>query len=132
MAVLSLRLTARMAAWTTRAKPITSPADKHQAWLIQVVSAVSTEQGIAPPAIAVYPGAPNGFMAGTLAGDALLSVSTGLLMGCPRKQVLRVIESEIRSLRSGSWLVKAILIGALFNCAMFIVFHGFAVMAPHG
>lgn len=128
LGVLSLGLTAKMAAWTTQAIPIKTPADEHQAWLVQVVHAAAVGRGIAPPAVAVYPGPPNGFIAGTLAGNAILSISTGLLMGRPRKQVLRVVEAEIHSLACGAWLLKAFLIGVAFNFAMFSLFHGIEVM----
>ncbi len=118
-AIISLLMSKPMAKWSTGARVIEVPQNSTEQWLVETVRRLSERAGIGMPEVAVYDGEPNAFATGAFKNEALVAVSTGLLMNMTREEVEAVLGHEVAHIANGD-MVNMTLIQGVVNT--FVVF----------
>ena len=119
-AIISLLLSKTMAKWSTGARVIDHPQNEAEAWLMQTVSRLAQNAGIATPELAIYEGDPNAFATGAFKNSALVAVSTGLLQSMNREEAEAVLGHEISHVANGDMVTLTLIQGVVNTFVVFL------------
>ncbi len=118
--IISLLISKPMAKWSTGAHVITQPSNASEQWLIETISRLVARAGIGMPEVAVYDGEPNAFATGAFRNDALVAVSTGLLLNMTREEVEAVLGHEVAHIANGDMVTMTLLQGVVNTFVVFL------------
>jgi heat shock protein HtpX len=117
---ISLALSKWIAKRSTGAKVIEAPGSDTERWLLDTVSGLSRDAGIAMPEVAVFPSPqPNAFATGASRDKALVAVSTGLLESMNGDEVKAVLGHEIGHVANGDMLTLTLIQGVMNTFVIF-------------
>ncbi len=119
-AIISLLISKPMAKWSTGAHVIEQPENSTEQWLVETVRRLSERAGIGMPEVAVYEGEPNAFATGAFRNEALVAVSTGLLLNMTREEVEAVLGHEIAHVANGDMVTMTLLQGVVNTFVVFL------------
>jgi heat shock protein HtpX len=119
-AIISLLISKPMAKWSTGAHVIEQPANASEQWLVDTVRRLAERAGIGMPEVAVYEGEPNAFATGAFRNEALVEVSTGLLLNMTREEVEAVLGHEIAHIANGDMVTMTLLQGVVNTFVVFL------------
>ena len=119
-AIISLLISKPMAKSSTGAHVIEQPANATEQWLVETVRRLSERAGIGMPEVAVYDGEPNAFATGAFRNEALVAVSTGLLLNMTREEVEAVLGHEIAHVANGDMVTMTLLQGVVNTFVVFL------------
>ena len=119
-AIFSLLISKPMAKWSTGATVIEHPQNETERWLLDTVRRLADRAGIGMPEVAVYEGEPNAFATGAFRNEALVAVSTGLLMNMTRDEVEAVLGHEIAHIANGDMVTLTLIQGVLNTFVVFL------------
>lgn len=119
-AIISLLISKPMAKWSTGAHVIEQPANSTEQWLVDTVRRLAERAGIGMPEVAVYDGEPNAFATGAFRNEALVAVSTGLLLNMTREEVEAVLGHEIAHVANGDMVTMTLLQGVVNTFVVFL------------
>lgn len=119
-AIISLLMSKPMAKWSTGAHVIEQPANASEQWLLETVRRLAERAGIGMPEVAVYDGEPNAFATGAFRNEALVAVSTGLLLNMTREEVEAVLGHEIAHVANGDMVTMTLLQGVVNTFVVFL------------
>ena len=118
--LISLALSKWIAKRSTGAKVIEAPGSDTERWLLDTVSELSRDAGIAMPEVAVFPSPqPNAFATGASRDKALVAVSSGLLESMNVDQVKAVLGHEIGHVANGDMLTLTLIQGVMNTFVIF-------------
>ena len=118
--LISLALSKWIAKRSTGAKVIEAPGSDTERWLLDTVSELSRDAGIAMPEVAVFPSPqPNAFATGASRDKALVAVSSGLLESMNGDQVKAVLGHEIGHVANGDMLTLTLIQGVMNTFVIF-------------
>jgi heat shock protein HtpX len=118
--LISLALSKWIAKRSTGAKVIEAPGSDTERWLLDTVSELSRDAGIAMPEVAVFPSPqPNAFATGASRDKALVAVSSGLLESMNGDEVKAVLGHEIGHVANGDMLTLTLIQGVLNTFVIF-------------
>ena len=118
--IISLLISKPMAKWSTGANVITQPMNSTEQWLLETVSRLAARAGIGMPEVAVYDGEPNAFATGAFRDEALVAVSSGLLLNMTREEVEAVLGHEIAHIANGDMVTMTLLQGVVNTFVVFL------------
>lgn len=118
--IISLLISKPMAKWSTGARVIAHPENATEQWLLDTVRRLSQRAGIAMPEVAVYDGEPNAFATGAFKNEALVAVSTGLLMNMTRDEVEAVLGHEVAHIANGDMVTMTLIQGVTNTFVVFL------------
>ncbi len=118
--IISLLISKPMAKWSTGARVIEHPENTTEQWLLETVRRLSQRAGIAMPEVAVYDGEPNAFATGAFKNEALVAVSTGLLMNMTRDEVEAVLGHEVAHIANGDMVTMTLIQGVTNTFVVFL------------
>ena len=118
--IISLLISKPMAKWSTGANVITQPMNSTEQWLLETVSRLAARAGIGMPEVAVYEGEPNAFATGAFRDEALVAVSSGLLLNMTREEVEAVLGHEIAHIANGDMVTMTLLQGVVNTFVVFL------------
>jgi len=118
--IISLLMSKPMAKWSTGARVIDVPENATEQWLVDTVRRLSQRAGIGMPEVAVYDGEPNAFATGAFKNEALVAVSTGLLMNMTREEVEAVLGHEVAHIANGDMVTMTLLQGVVNTFVVFL------------
>lgn len=118
--IISLLMSKPMAKWSTGARVIEHPENATEQWLLETVRRLSQRAGIAMPEVAVYDGEPNAFATGAFKNEALVAVSTGLLMNMTRDEVEAVLGHEVAHIANGDMVTMTLIQGVTNTFVVFL------------
>lgn len=118
--IISLLMSKPMAKWSTGARVIEHPENTTEQWLLETVRRLSQRAGIAMPEVAVYDGEPNAFATGAFKNEALVAVSTGLLMNMTRDEVEAVLGHEVAHIANGDMVTMTLIQGVTNTFVVFL------------
>jgi heat shock protein HtpX len=112
--LISLAISKWTAKRMTGARPITTPSNELEVWLVEVVRRQALKAGIGMPEVAIYD-APdvNAFATGMRRNSALVAVSTGLLRVMDRNEAEAVLAHEISHVANGDMITLALIQGVV-------------------
>ena len=117
---ISLALSKWIAKRSTGAKVIEAPGSDTERWLLDTVSGLSRDAGIAMPEVAVFPSPqPNAFATGASRDKALVAVSSGLLESMNGDEVKAVLGHEIGHVANGDMLTLTLIQGVMNTFVIF-------------
>ena len=117
---ISLALSKWIAKRSTGAKVIEAPGSDTERWLLDTVSKLSRDAGIAMPEVAVFPSPqPNAFATGASRDKALVAVSSGLLESMNGDEVKAVLGHEIGHVANGDMLTLTLIQGVMNTFVIF-------------
>jgi heat shock protein HtpX len=119
-AIFSLLISKPMAKWSTGATVIERPQDATEQWLLETVRRLSERAGIGMPEVAVYDGEPNAFATGAFKNEALVAVSTGLLVNMTRDEVEAVLGHEVAHIANGDMVTMTLIQGVTNTFVVFL------------
>lgn len=119
-AIISLLISKPMAKWSTGAHVIEQPQNSTEQWLLDTVRRLSERAGIGMPEVAVYDGEPNAFATGAFRNEALVAVSTGLLLNMTRDEVEAVLGHEVAHIANGDMVTMTLLQGVVNTFVVFL------------
>ncbi len=119
-AIISLLMSKPMAKWSTGARVIEVPQNSTEQWLVETVRRLSERAGIGMPEVAVYDGEPNAFATGAFKNEALVAVSTGLLMNMTREEVEAVLGHEVAHIANGDMVTMTLIQGVVNTFVVFL------------
>ncbi len=117
--IISLLMSKPMAKWSTGARVIDVPENATEQWLVDTVRRLSQRAGIGMPEVAVYEGEPNAFATGAFRNEALVAVSTGLLMNMTREEVEAVLGHEVAHVANGDMVTMTLIQGVVNTFVVF-------------
>jgi heat shock protein HtpX len=118
--LISLALSKWIAKRSTGAKVIEAPGSDTERWLLDTVSELSRDAGIAMPEVAVFPSPqPNAFATGASRDKALVAVSSGLLESMNGDEVKAVLGHEIGHVANGDMLTLTLIQGVMNTFVIF-------------
>jgi heat shock protein HtpX len=118
--LISLALSKWIAKRSTGAKVIETPGSDTERWLLDTVSELSRDAGIAMPEVAVFPSPqPNAFATGASRDKALVAVSSGLLESMNSDEVKAVLGHEIGHVANGDMLTLTLIQGVMNTFVIF-------------
>jgi heat shock protein HtpX len=118
--LISLLASRPMARWATGARLIDPPQTADEVWLAATVQRLAQRAEIAPPQVAVYPGAANAFATGPSRDTSLVAVSTGLLEAMSREEIEAVLGHEVAHVANGDMVTLALIQGVLNTFVVFL------------
>ena len=118
--IISLLISKPMAKWSTGANVITQPMNSTEQWLLETVSRLAARAGIGMPEVAVYEGEPNACATGAFRDEALVAVSSGLLLNMTREEVEAVLGHEIAHIANGDMVTMTLLQGVVNTFVVFL------------
>ncbi|MBF0219550.1 MAG: protease HtpX [Gammaproteobacteria bacterium] len=119
-ALISLFISKWSALKMTGATIITSPANRHEAWLLETVRQQADAAGVGMPDVAIYPGSEmNAFATGWNRNSALVAVSEGLLQQMQQDEVEAVLAHEISHVANGDMVTMALMQGVVNTFVIF-------------
>jgi heat shock protein HtpX len=112
--LISLAISKWTAKRLTGARPITSPGNEVEEWLLRTVRNQAQAAGIGMPEVAIY-NAPevNAFATGARRDNALVAVSTGLLRSMNRDEAEAVLAHEISHIVNGDMITLTLIQGVV-------------------
>ncbi len=119
-AIISLLISKPMAKWSTGARVIDAPENATEQWLVDTVRRLADRAGIGMPEVAVYDGEPNAFATGAFRNEALVAVSSGLLMNMTREKVEAVLGHEIAHVANGDMVTMTLVQGVVNTFVVFL------------
>ncbi len=119
-AIISLLMSKPMAKWSTGAHVIERPENATEQWLLETVRRLAERAGIGMPEVAVYEGEPNAFATGAFRDEALVAVSSGLLVNMTREEVEAVLGHEVSHIANGDMVTMTLLQGVLNTFVVFL------------
>ncbi len=119
-AIISLLISKPMAKWSTGARVIDAPENATEQWLVDTVRRLADRAGIGMPEVAVYDGEPNAFATGAFRNEALVAVSSGLLMNMTREEVEAVLGHEIAHVANGDMVTMTLVQGVVNTFVVFL------------
>ena len=119
-AIFSLLISKPMAKWSTGATVIEQPQNETERWLLDTVRRLADRAGIGMPEVAVYEGEPNAFATGAFRNEALVAVSTGLLMNMTRDEVEAVLGHEVAHIANGDMVTMTLIQGVTNTFVVFL------------
>ena len=117
--IISLLMSKPMAKWSTGARVLETPENATEQWLLDTVARLAQRAGIGMPEVAVYDGEPNAFATGAFKNEALVAVSTGLLMNMTREEVEAVLGHEIAHVANGDMVTMTLIQGVVNTFVVF-------------
>ncbi len=117
--IISLLMSKPMAKWSTGARVLDAPENATEQWLLETVARLAQRAGIGMPEVAVYDGEPNAFATGAFKNEALVAVSTGLLMNMTREEVEAVLGHEIAHVANGDMVTMTLIQGVVNTFVVF-------------
>ena len=118
--LISLALSKWIAKRSTGAKVIEAPGSDTERWLLDTVSELSRDAGIAMPEVAVFPSPqPNAFATWASRDKALVAVSSGLLESMNGDEVKAVLGHEIGHVANGDMLTLTLIQGVMNTFVIF-------------
>jgi heat shock protein HtpX len=117
--IISLLISKPMAKWSTGARVVDVPENATEQWLVDTVRRLSQGAGIGMPEVAVYDGEPNAFATGAFKNEALVAVSTGLLMNMTREEVEAVLGHEVAHIANGDMVTMTLIQGVVNTFVVF-------------
>ena len=118
--IISLLMSKPMAKWSTGARVIEHPANPTEQWLVDTVARLAQRAGIGMPEVAVYDGDPNAFATGAFRNEALVAVSTGLLVNMTREEVEAVLGHEVAHIANGDMVTMTLIQGVTNTFVVFL------------
>lgn len=118
--IISLLISKPMAKWSTGARVIEQPANATEQWLLATVQRLAQRAGIGTPEVAVYDGEPNAFATGAFKNEALVAVSTGLLLNMTREEVEAVLGHEVAHIANGDMVTMTLIQGVMNTFVVFL------------
>lgn len=118
--IISLLISKPMAKWSTGARVIEQPANATEQWLLATVQRLAQRAGIGMPEVAVYDGEPNAFATGAKKNEALVAVSTGLLLNMTREEVEAVLGHEVAHIANGDMVTMTLIQGVMNTFVVFL------------
>lgn len=119
-AIFSLLISKPMAKWSTGARVIDVPENATEQWLLDTVRRLAERAGIGMPEVAVYDGEPNAFATGAFRNEALVAVSSGLLMNMTREEVEAVLGHEVAHVANGDMVTMTLVQGVVNTFVVFL------------
>jgi len=119
-AFVSLLMSKWMAKRSTGARVIERPANPTEQWLVDTVARLAQRAGIGMPEVAVYDGDPNAFATGAFKNEALVAVSTGLLVNMTREEVEAVLGHEVAHIANGDMVTMTLIQGVTNTFVVFL------------
>ncbi|MEO0319218.1 MAG: heat shock protein [Pseudomonadota bacterium] len=117
--IISLLMSKPMAKWSTGARVLDAPENATEQWLLETVGRLAQRAGIGMPEVAVYDGEPNAFATGAFRNEALVAVSTGLLMNMTREEVEAVLGHEVAHIANGDMVTMTLIQGVVNTFVVF-------------
>ena len=117
--IISLLMSKPMAKWSTGARVVDVPENATEQWLVDTVRRLAHGAGIGMPEVAVYDGEPNAFATGAFKNEALVAVSTGLLMNMTREEVEAVLGHEVAHIANGDMVTMTLIQGVVNTFVVF-------------
>lgn len=96
------------------------PANKLEAWLVDVVSSHAKKAGIPMPEVGIYEGEANAFATGPSKSSAMVAVSTGLLSSMNKEEVEAVLAHEIAHVANGDMVTLTLIQGVTNTFVVFL------------
>lgn len=96
-----------------------TPANSHEAWLVDTVHQLADRAGIKHPDVGIYQGAPNAFATGAFKDEALVAVSTGLLQSMDKEEITAVLGHEISHITNGDMVTLTLIQGVVNTFVIF-------------
>jgi heat shock protein HtpX len=119
-AFISLALSKWSAKRLTGAKVITSPSADAERWLFRTVQELAAASGIGMPEVAVYPSEDmNAFATGMRRNNALVAVSSGMLLRMDREEIRAVLAHEVAHVKNGDMTTLALIQGVVNTFVIF-------------
>lgn len=116
---ISLWMSKSMALRSTGAKPIETPNNELEKWLVETVHSQAEEAGIGKPDVAIFQStAPNAFATGANKNAALVAVSSGLLDNMSRDEVEAVLGHEVSHVANGDMITLSLIQGVVNTFVM--------------
>ena len=105
----------------TKARVIEQPTNATETWLLETVRRQAQLAGIGMPEVAVYD-APdiNAFATGMSRNNALVAVSSGLLVGMSRDEAEAVLAHEVSHVANGDMVTMALIQGVVNTFVVFL------------
>ncbi len=111
---ISLFMSKWLAKRSTGAVVIERPQSEMEAWLLETVKRQSRQAGIGMPEVAIYESPDiNAFATGANRNEALVAVSTGLLVSMTRKEAEAVLAHEVSHIANGDMVTLTLIQGVL-------------------
>lgn len=118
---LSLAMSKWVAKMSTGARVIETPRTPAEAWLVETVARLARQAGIGMPEVAIYDSPDmNAFATGMSRDNALVAVSSGLLLGMDRDEVEAVLAHEVSHIANGDMVTLALIQGVLNTFVFFL------------
>lgn len=118
---VSLAMSKFMAMRMMGARPIETPGNAHEQWLMETVRRFAQREGIGMPDVAIYD-APeiNAFATGARRNSALVAVSSGLLQNMSRDEAEAVIAHEVSHVANGDMVTLTLIQGVVNTFVIFL------------
>jgi heat shock protein HtpX len=118
---ISLMMSKWIAKRSVGAHVIERPQNEVERWLVETVARQSKAAGIGMPEVAIYESPDvNAFATGMNRNDALVAVSTGLLVGMTRDEAEAVLAHEVSHVANGDMVTLALIQGVVNTFVMFL------------
>ena len=117
---ISLLMSKSMAKMSMGVQIINQPGNADEAWLVDTVSRLSQNAGIAMPEVGIYEGEANAFATGAFKNSALVAVSTGLLRGMTREEIEAVLAHEVAHVANGDMVTMTLIQGVMNTFVVFL------------
>jgi heat shock protein HtpX len=118
---ISLAISKWMAKRSTGAQVIMQPRSDTEIWLMNTVQKQASQAGIGMPDVAVFESdSPNAFATGMNKNNALVAVSTGLLLTMKRNEVEAVLGHEISHVANGDMITLSLIQGVVNTFVIFL------------
>lgn len=119
--LISLALSKTIAKRTMGVQVIEQPRNRDEKWLVDTVAAQAQKAGIGMPEVGIFDSSqPNAFATGMSRNNALVAVSTGLLMCMDADEVEAVLGHEISHIANGDMVTLTLIQGVLNTFVIFL------------
>ena len=118
--LISLALSKTIAKRTMGVKIIEEPSNRNEKWLLDTVAAQAEKAAIGMPEVGIFDSSqPNAFATGMSRNNALVAVSTGLLMTMDADEVEAVLGHEVSHVANGDMVTLTLIQGVLNTFVIF-------------
>lgn len=118
--IISLFLSKFIAKQSFGIKIINSPADNAEIWLLHTVSELSKKMGVGMPEVGVYSSSePNAFATGWNRNNALVAVSSALLVTMDSDELEGVLGHELSHVANGDMVTLTLIQGVVNTFVVF-------------
>ena len=117
---ISLAMSKTIAKRTMGVQIIEEPRNANEKWLLDTVAAQAEKAGIGMPEVGIFDSTqPNAFATGMSRNNALVAVSTGLLMVMDADEVEAVLGHEVSHVANGDMVTLTLIQGVLNTFVIF-------------